>query len=75
MNRIRVNWYFATGKFSHGHDYDSIESAFAALVRTGMDALAYPAGTINGVCDWRRAQAGEWTLEKFREKMEGIGKG
>ncbi len=71
MSRIRVIWYFWTGRESHAHDCDSIAEAYERLERTGMDAIAYPVGSDHGLYMWRPGDNN--TLEVFQAKMEILG--
>jgi hypothetical protein len=67
MERIRVTFYFASGREQSSHDCATIQEAFERLQRTGMDALAHPVGTTCGAYSWNPAK--EHTLEGFTAKL------
>lgn len=67
MNRIRVTFYFASGKESNSHDYETSELAFEACTRYAMWALAHPVGTTSGAYSWNPSK--EHNLEDFKAKL------
>jgi hypothetical protein len=65
--RIRVTFYFASGREQSSHDCETIESAFERLQRTGMDAIAHPVNTTCGAYSWNPSK--DHTLTGFRAKL------
>lgn len=65
--RIRVTFYFTSGREQSSHDCDTVQEAFERCQRTGMDALIHPVGTTSGCYSWNPSKV--HTIEGFMAKL------
>lgn len=56
-------------------EYATADDAFVAISRSGLDAIAYPTGTLSGMYLWRVRAEGGHGLVAFRQRMEDIAAG
>lgn len=55
-------------------EYATADGAFVSIARSGLDAIAYPTGTLSGMYLWRHRAEGHG-LVAFRQRMEDIAAG
>lgn len=51
-------------------EYATADGAFLAIAQSGLDAIAYPTGTLSGMYLWRQNRHEGHSLESFRAKMD-----